>query len=187
MAQEKVYFGLSKAGYAPLTNEDAGTYGDIVMMPGAVSLTLDQQGEVTKVYADDIVWYQTASNNGYEGDLELMAIPDTFMTDVLGQTLEATDKVLVEKDSDKSKSFGFVFKVKNDISDTCHVFYNCTATRPSVGGATMEESFEANTQTVTISAVSLPSLNLVKAKTTAETTEEKKTAWFTNIWKPATV
>lgn len=64
---EKLYYGLDKAGFAVLTDEDAGTYEDIVMMPGAVSLTLEQQGEVTKVYADNIVWYQTASNNGYEG------------------------------------------------------------------------------------------------------------------------
>lgn len=181
---EKLYYGLDKAGFAVLTDEEAGTYEDIVMMPGAVSLTLEQQGEVTKVYADNIVWYQTASNNGYEGDLEIMTVPDAFLTDVLGQTLDDTDKVLIEKDTDQTKPFGFVFRVKNDISNTCHVFYNCTATRPSVGGATQEESFEATTQTVTISCVSLPSLNLIKARTTAETGEPIKESWFTTIWKP---
>lgn len=113
-----------------------------------------------------------------------MTVPDAFLTDVLGQTLDDTDKVLIEKDTDQTKPFGFVFRVKNDINNTCHVFYNCTATRPSVGGATQEESFEATTQTITISAVSLPQLNMVKAKTTAETEEAKKTAWFTSIWKP---
>ena len=181
---EKLYYGLDKAGYAVLTDQDAGTYEDIVMMPGAVSLTLEQQGEVTKVYADNIVWYQTASNNGYEGDLEIMTVPDTFLTDVMGQTLDDTDKVLMERDTDQTKPVGFVFRVKNDINNTCHVFYNCTATRPSVGGATQEESFEATTQTITISAVSLPQMGLVKAKTTAETEEGKKTTWFTSIWKP---
>ena len=53
---EKLYYGLDKAGFAVLTDEEAGTYEDIVMMPGAVSLTLEQQGEVNKVYADNIVW-----------------------------------------------------------------------------------------------------------------------------------
>lgn len=89
---EKIYYGLDKAGFAPLTDQDAGTYSAIVPMPGAVSLTLEQQGEVTKVYADNIVWYQTASNNGYEGDLELMAFPDEFLTQILGQEMTPPTK-----------------------------------------------------------------------------------------------
>lgn len=183
---EKIYYGLDKAGFAPLTDQDAGTYSAIVPMPGAVSLTLEQQGEVTKVYADNIVWYQTASNNGYEGDLELMTFPDEFLTQILGQENDTTNKILVERDSDQTKPFGFVFRVKNDINETCHVFYNCTATRPSVGGATKEESFEPSTQTVTISAVSLPQLGYIKSKTTQATEEEVKEAWFSNIVMPGT-
>ena len=85
----KVKFGLSKAYYA-IFDETAGTYGTPVALPGAVSLSLEQQGETSTFRADNIDYWTSVSNNGYEGDLELALIPDSFLTDVMGEATDAT-------------------------------------------------------------------------------------------------
>ena len=83
MAGSKVKFNIKNVHYAVLG--DDGEYETPVAMPGAVSISLEQQGEITPFYADGIVYYRSASNGGYEGDLELAMVPDSFRTDVLGK------------------------------------------------------------------------------------------------------
>ena len=73
----KVKYGLSNAYYAVL-NEAQGTFGTPVALPGAVNLSLDQDGETNKFRADNIDFYTSISNNGYSGDLEIALIPDSF-------------------------------------------------------------------------------------------------------------
>ena len=57
---------------------------------------LDPRGETTDFYADDILYYTTSTNQGYETALTVANIPQEFRTDVLGETLEGTDNVLTE-------------------------------------------------------------------------------------------
>jgi hypothetical protein len=82
----KVKFGIKNAHYAVATiaNDGSATYGTVKPLPGAVSLSLEAQGENTPFYADDIVYYMAAANSGYSGDLELARVPDDFKKDVLG-------------------------------------------------------------------------------------------------------
>lgn len=54
-----------------------------VAMPGAVSLALDPNGEPESFYADEIEYYIIANNMGYDEDLELALIPESFRTNVL--------------------------------------------------------------------------------------------------------
>ena len=68
----KVKYGLSNCYYA-VYDETAGTYGTPVAMPGAVNLSLDQEGETNKFRADNIDYYVSISNNGYSGDLDDLA------------------------------------------------------------------------------------------------------------------
>ena len=60
----KVKYGLSNCYYAPL-DEEQDTYGTPVAMPGAVSLSLDQEGETNNFRADNMDYYVSVSNNGY--------------------------------------------------------------------------------------------------------------------------
>ena len=54
----KVKFGLSNVYYAVKTTSPEGevSYATPVRIPGAVNLSLDQEGEITPFYADNIVY-----------------------------------------------------------------------------------------------------------------------------------
>jgi len=94
----KVKFGLKNCHYALATLDvDTGTvtFGTPVAIPGAVSLSLDPEGDNDPFYADDMVYYMTAANNGYSGDLEVALLPDSFRTDIMHET-EDDNGVLVE-------------------------------------------------------------------------------------------
>ena len=62
-------------------------FGTPVAMPGAVSLSLEPNGEPSNFYADGYAYYTISNNMGYEGDLELAMVPESFRTDVLKESL----------------------------------------------------------------------------------------------------
>ena len=88
MSKNKVKFNLKNVHYALLTlsAQNVPSYGKPVPVPGAVSLSLDANGEPENFYADGIVYYVINNNMGYDGDLELAMIPESFRTDVLIET-----------------------------------------------------------------------------------------------------
>ena len=82
----KIKYGIKNCKYAVATISSTGaaTYGTIKDLAGAVSISLDPQGDTNNFYADNIVYFTSVANNGYEGDLELAKVPDSFLTDCLG-------------------------------------------------------------------------------------------------------
>ena len=80
--------------YAKATFDEDGnvTYAKPVRLPGAVSLSLDPEGENENFYADDIVYYVLNNNAGYEGDLELALIPEEFLKDILHEEEDARQR-----------------------------------------------------------------------------------------------
>lgn len=177
----KIKYGISKCYYAVKT---AGVYGTPVELPGAVSISLSAQGEPYKFYADNIEYYRNAVNNGYEGTLELALVPDSFLTAVLGNTLDSTDKVLVEEVQNTATEFALGFQVEGDQNSPRFWFYNCIATRPEVAGDTKEASIEAQTESITISN-SPTEDGYVRVRTTAETPTATYNGWFSDVWEPA--
>lgn len=176
----KIKFGISKCYYAL---KKAEGYETPVALPGAVSLSLAAQGELYKFYADNIEYFRSAVNNGYEGTLELALIPDSFLTDVMGNELDATAKVLVEKVQNSSIEFAFGFQIEGDANASRFWLYNCVATRPEIAGDTKEDSIEAQTESITISA-SPTDAGIVRARTTAETPTATYDGWFASVWEP---
>ena len=177
----KIKYGISECYYAVKTN---GAYDTPVALPGAVSISLSAQGELYKFYADNIEYYRNAVNNGYEGTLELALIPDHFLTAVLGNTLDSTDKVLVEEVQNSAVEFALGFQVEGDQDSPRFWFYNCVATRPEVAGDTKEASIEAQTESITISS-SPTEDGYVRVRTTADTPTATYSGWFSDVWEPA--
>lgn len=152
----KVKYGLKNVHYAVATigADGSATYGTPKPWPGAVSLTLDQQGGTTQFRADNINYWTGQSNNGYEGDLETALIPDSFKVDVLGMVVDGNGIMLEDVDA-KTVPFALMFQIETDTEARRFVFYNCTATRPSVTGNTTDEEIEPQTDTVTITTSSV--------------------------------
>lgn len=187
MADNKVKYGLKNVHYALLTAtaDGAASFGTPVAVPGAVNLSLDASGDTSTFYADNMAYYVTAANDGYSGSLEMALIPDSFRKDVLGEVEDATDKVLVENASAETKNFALLFEFAGDKKATRHVLYNCTATRPSISGATTTNTKEPSPDSLNLTAAPLANGN-VKAKTTSETTESAYNSWFASVWQPGT-
>lgn len=177
--EDKVKFNLKNAHYA-IWDATTKKFLTPVAVPGSVSLSMDPQGDVTPEYADGIVYYTTTANQGYSGDWELERVTDQMRQDIWGDTLN-TDGVLVENANTEPKTFALLFQIDGDQAGRDMVLYNCTATRPSVGGATNNETKQFTHDTCTITAVPM-SDGKVKAATTATTTDAIKTAWFDSVY-----
>lgn len=181
--ENKVQFNLKNVHYALLDlSGGAPAYQTPVHVPGAVSLSLDAQGEVTPFYADGIVYYQTASNNGYSGDLEMARFIDEMLMDIWGSIMTA-DNVILENSDIEVRPFALLFEIEGDKTESYYCLYNCSGTRPSIAGQTTTNTKEPQTQTSTISAVSLENGN-VMARTTADTPTGVKAAWFDRVYLP---
>ena len=189
MAENKIKYGVSKLGYAIATiaSDGSATYGSVKSVPGARSVSLDAQGERTPWYADNVEYWVTNVNNGYEGDIEVARFTDEFRKEVLGEYLDAKG-LLVEKNNTEPVHFALVFQFEGDQQASRHVLYNCTASRPAISGTTKEEAITPETETVTITAktvyVSALNADVCKAKTSASTDTTTYNAWFTTVQTP---
>ena len=179
MAKDKVKFGIKNVHIFPQLT-DAPTFGPVIDVPGAVSLSLDAQGDISKFYADNIAYYQTSANNGYEGDLEVALIPDEVFEKIFNYVKDE-DNVYTENASKNVVPFAMTFEEEGDQAGTKFVLYNCTATRPSRSLATVEDSKEPTTQTLSVSAAPLKDGN-VMAMTSADTTVDVLKDWHTDVY-----
>lgn len=184
--KNKVKFNISNVHYALLMEGADGkiTWATPVPMPGAVSLSLEPQGEPESFYADGIEYYVINNNQGYDGDLEVAMIPESFRTDVLMEVTDANN-VLVENASSETGKFALLFEFDGDVRKIRHVMYNCSASRPSIEAKTNEDGREVQTETLTIKARPLAS-GYVKAKTGDNTKAGVYADWYKSVYQPDT-
>ena len=74
MEKNKVKFGLNKVHWAKILDfdeEGIPAYDIPIRLPGAVSLSIDAEGEAENFFADNGVYYVINNNSGYSGDLEV--------------------------------------------------------------------------------------------------------------------
>lgn len=181
----KVKYNLKNAHYALLTIAEDGTvsYGTPVPMPGSVSISLDANGEPENFYADGVAYYVINNNMGYDGDLELAMIPESFRTDALKEELDANG-VLIENAGVELAAFALLFEFDGDQKHIRHVLYNCAASRPGIEGKTNEDSREVQTETLTIKATPLAN-GMVKAKTGNTTNATVYADWYKAVYMPS--
>ena len=182
--KNKVKFNICNVHYALITVDDDGdvTFGTPVAMPGAVSLSLEPNGEPSNFYADGYAYYTISNNMGYEGDLELAMVPESFRTDVLKESLD-DNSVLVESANVETANFALLFEFDGDVKKIRHVLYNCSAARPNIESTTNEEEIEVQTETLAITAAPLAN-GYVKARTGDSTTDTVYTGWYTSVYMP---
>jgi len=182
----KVKYNLKNAHYALLTIAEDGTvsFGTPTAMPGAVSISLDANGEPENFYADGVAYYVINNNMGYEGDLELAIIPEAFRTEILKETFD-DNGVLLENAEVELASFALLFEFDGDQKHIRHVMYNCSASRPGIEGKTNEDSKEVQTETLSIKATPL-SNGMVKAKTGNTTAATTYNDWYKAVYMPST-
>lgn len=180
----KVKYNLKNTHYAVITTGEDGTvkFGTPVPMPGSVSLSLDANGEPENFYADGGVYYVINNNTGYEGDLELALIPESFRTDILKEELDEKG-VLIENSEVELGTFALLFEFDGDQKHIRHVMYNCSASRPGIEGKTNEDKKEVQTEKLTINAVPLAN-GMVKAKTGNTTDATTYADWYKAVYMP---
>lgn len=183
----KIRYGIKNVYYAVATiaSDGSATYGTPVAMPGARSVSLSGNGENTKWYADNIVYYVSITNNGYEGDLVLAKVPDSFLKDCLGY-IEDSNGVLVEDAGASPSHFALLFQFEGDAHAKRHVIYNCVASRPDLASTTKDEAVEPNEETISVTATTIYNTAINKDVVKASCTPNEATpydSWFTAVYQ----
>lgn len=185
----KVKYNLKNVHAAKLTETVTDgvttfTYDTPKAIPGAVSISLDAEGESSPFYADGIVYFRSVTNNGYSGDLEMALVPEWFRTEILQEELD-TNGVLIEKSTNaESVKFALLFEFDGDINCIRHVLYNCTSSRPSIESETKEDTIEPGTEKLSITADPRAD-GLVKARTGDTTGTSTYDNWYKSVYLPA--
>ena len=154
--KNKITYGFNNVHYAVVTETETENgitveYASPVRLPGGVSANLSKTITNTAVAADDDPDFATLTDNkGYDGDITLLDVPDSFLTDCLGMKVDG--ETIVENKDDKPSPFALLFEIKGDALKRRRVFYRCTATNPSVTTQTKGDGTTANNVALTISA-----------------------------------
>ena len=185
----KVKYNLKNVHAAKLTETvtegvSTFTYAKPEAIPGAVSISLDAEGESSPFYADGIVYFRSVTNNGYSGDLEIALIPEWFRTEILREQLDAKGVLVENNDNAESVKFALLFEFDGDVRAIRHVLYNCSASRPSIESETKEDTIEPGTETLSITADPRAD-GLVKARTGDTTDAAAYAEWYNNVYIPA--
>lgn len=186
MATNKVKYNLKNVHAAKLTETikdgvSTYTYGTPKAIPGAVSLSLDPEGDTSPFYADGIVYFRTVANNGYSGDLEIALIPEWFRTEILQEELDSKGVLIERADSTENTKFALLFEFDGDKEAIRHVMYNCTCARPTIESETKEDTIEPGTEKLSITA-DPRSDGLVKAKTGETTDKTAYDNWYKAVY-----
>lgn len=185
----KVKYNLKNVHAAKLTETvtegvTSYSYATPQAIPGAVSITLDAEGDSSPFYADGIVYFRSYANNGYSGDLEIALIPEWFRTEILKEVLD-TNGILVEKaDHAESVKFALLFEFDGDERAIRHVMYNCSASRPGIESSTKEETIEPGTETLSLTADPRED-GLVKSRIGDTTAKATYDGWYQSVYVPA--
>lgn len=161
----KVKYGLKNVHVWPITKneKDKVEYGEVIKMPGAVSLSLKANGDSNPFYADDIIYFNQFNNNGYDGELELALIPEEFEIKILSMIKDKNGAV-IEDSNAISKPYAIAFEFSSDEKQTRHILYNCTSSRSDIEGETKKERIDPKTEKISIKATSALDTGYVKAK-----------------------
>lgn len=181
----KIKYNLKNVHAAKLTRTTEGgySYATPKAIPGAVSISLDAEGESSPFYADGIVYFRTNTNNGYSGELEIALIPEWFRTEILKEKLDKNGVLVERADASEVEKFALLFEFDGDVHSIRHVLYNCDASRPSIESETREDTIEPGTEKLSLTADPRED-GLVKSRTGDTTSKETYDNWYKTVYIP---
>lgn len=146
----RVQFGASNLHVAFLTTDGtdkaAPEYEEPVAIPGLVNISLDVEGNSSDFFADNSNYFNTSSNSGYTGDIEVALFPDDVLAKALGWRVDSTGG-LVEVQDGQPKPFALGFQMEGDVEARGIWLYNVKLNRPGMDASTIEDTVEVKTQT----------------------------------------
>ena len=170
ITENKVNYGLKNVHYAKITSESASAveYGTPVEFPGAVNLSLKKSYEKVDVPADDDPAYVTLTENkGYDGEMEVLNVPQSFITDCLGQTIDGD--TIVEGKDDTVSPFALLFEFSGDKKKRRHVLYRCIAVPYDIESGTKGDKLEAKSVKMSFTASPAKNTGHIKRSTNNDT------------------
>ena len=151
MPKNKVEFGISNlhVGTYSVNTDGTVTMGTPYHQPGAVGFSPEEQGDNTKFYADNVVYWSQYNGGTFEGDLEVAKFSDDFKTKFLGYIVKGDGGVALLKNATKPDVY-VAFELEGDAEKRRVIYYNC-----SLGGIkrehkTIEENKEVETETISV-------------------------------------
>lgn len=180
----KVKFGLRNVKYSKITiTGGVETYATPVDIPGGVSISLSPVGDPAEFYADDVLYFSQASNQGYEGDLEIALLPKSFLTDILGY-IEDTNGAIIENAEQTTSSFALGFEIQGDQKGNRVWMYNCSCVRPNQESNTKEKGTSPVTEKLSIKVAPRLSDKQIKVTMTlSETNTLIYNGFFTSVYE----
>ena len=185
--KNKVKFGLSNVHIAKMIVGEDGTitFGVPFAILGAVSLSLDAEGDSEPFYADNMKFWESFANNGYSGDLEVAKLPEQFETEILGQKKDKNGAI-IENINDTISPFAFMFQIEGDQTGTRFCYYNTTVSRPSTEANTTEDTKTPNTDTLSITTSARSDTGDVRAKLPySDEIKEIYDKFFDKVYEPS--
>jgi len=118
----KVRFGLSNLHIA--FRKLDGTYEIPTKISGVVGYSPEPAGDSSEFYADNTLYYNATSNNGYTADLECALIPDEILARMIGSEVDDNGGVLEVSDGEQAE-FAIIAQVDGDQKNRRFVYYSC--------------------------------------------------------------
>ncbi|WP_288070770.1 major tail protein [Adlercreutzia caecimuris] len=148
--RKAVKYGVEKAHYA--VRNDDGTYGAPKPLLGAVSVTVDPEGESNPFYADNSIYFDEETNAGYTGKFEVAYLEDEARADLLGEIIDAIGGIYDDADASGSH-VAFMWQTNGNVRNKRVVYYDVSFKRPSEADQTKNEKTDPGTFELEFTAV----------------------------------
>lgn len=149
----KVQFGLSNVHFTPFVDETGSYDATAKAMKGAVTMSLEPEGESSTFNADNVAYFTTSKNSGYTGTLEVAYTEKEFLMEALGYEYDEETGLLLEFADNLPKPVAITFEIDGNVNEQGFVLYNVTFNRPSNEFNTTEDTVEPTTISLDFTAI----------------------------------
>lgn len=161
----KVVFGLENVHVCTYTVGQDGTVtlGTPMHVPGAVSMSLESETEENTMYADNVKYFTSYSDNGFTGELEMAMFDDDFKTTFLGY-VELDNGGIAQVKGGTNPAVCIMFESKGDAEKRRGILYNVALGAISREYSTTTENVEPVTATLPFTVTGDNGTGIVKAE-----------------------